>query len=188
MGLLGGDGMVANLHPPKRGLLGLCRFPLSACGDLRAIRRSGRSAQRREPNLLRRVGPFLKEFVKRKRFSSSWLRNGSAGRSHECLRLVGRPESCVLLVVAVSALVPVVVATGSCNRSFPSAIAPNTFLRKVPLTIPVSSSARSWTRTDADVSGANSSPEGPLHPEQRAAGLGHCWLMPPHPRSDSSWP
>src|SRR5262249_22621461 len=37
-------------------------------------------------------------------------------------------------------------------------------------------------------SGANSSPEGPLHPEQRAAGLGHYGLMPPHPRSDSSWP
>jgi len=74
------------------------------------------------------------------------------------------------------------------NRSFPSAIAPNTFLRKVPLTITVSSSAWSGTRADADVSGANSSPEGPLHPQRRAAGPGHCWLRPPHPRSDSSWP
>src|SRR5262245_32802333 len=30
--------MVANLHPPKRGPLCLCRFRLSTCGDLRAIR------------------------------------------------------------------------------------------------------------------------------------------------------
>jgi hypothetical protein len=30
--------MVANLHPPKRGPLCLCRFRPSACGDLRAIR------------------------------------------------------------------------------------------------------------------------------------------------------
>ena len=34
--------MVANLHPPKRGPLCLCRFRLSACGDLRAIRRCDR--------------------------------------------------------------------------------------------------------------------------------------------------
>ena len=136
----------------------------------------------------RRVGPFLKEFVKWKRFSSGWLRKGSAGRSLKFFRFVGREDSCVLLVVSVSGFVSVVVATGSCDRSFPSAIAPNTFLRKVPLTITVSSSAWSGTRADADVSGANSSPEGPLHPQRRAAGPGHCWLRPPHPRSDSSWP
>src|SRR4051812_22884309 len=32
--------MVANLHPPKRGPLCLCRFRPSACEDLRAIRLS----------------------------------------------------------------------------------------------------------------------------------------------------
>jgi hypothetical protein len=37
--------------------------------------------------------------------------------------------------------VSVVVASGSCDRSFQRAIAPNTFLREVPLTVFVSSSA-----------------------------------------------
>ena len=37
--------MVANLHPPKRGPLCPCRFLLSACGDLRAIRRWSDHAQ-----------------------------------------------------------------------------------------------------------------------------------------------
>src|SRR5262249_36278340 len=54
------------------------------------------------PKWLRRVGPFLKEFVKRKRFSSRWLRNGSAGRSRGFFRFVARAKSCVLLVVSVS--------------------------------------------------------------------------------------
>ena len=68
--------------------------------------------------------------------------------------------------------------------------------RDCSLHIPSQSTAREdceqfrpvTVRADADVSGANSSPSGPLHPERRAAGLGHRWLMPPHPRSDSSWP
>ncbi len=38
----------------------------------------------------------------------------------------------------------VVVATGSCDRSFHVAIAPNTFLREVPLTVSVSDSAWLW--------------------------------------------
>ena len=101
---------------------------------------------------------------------------------------VGRAEPCVLLVVSVSGLVSVVVAAGSCNRSFQTAIAPNSFLRKVPPTIIVSSSARFCDPADADVSGANSSPPGPLQPERRAAGLGRCWPRPPHPRSEPSWP
>jgi hypothetical protein len=77
---------------------------------------------------------------------------------------------------------------GKLQSFFSDAIAPNTFLRKVPPTILVGSSARQRTRADADVSGANSSPSGPLHPKRRAAGVGHCWLMPPHPRSEPSWP
>jgi hypothetical protein len=40
--------------------------------------------------------------------------------------------------------VSAVVAAGSCDRSFQCAIAPNTFLREVPLTVSVSSSARLW--------------------------------------------
>lgn len=37
-----------------------------------------------------------------------------------------------------------VVAVGSCDRSFLIAIAPETFLREVPLTVSVSSSAWLW--------------------------------------------
>jgi hypothetical protein len=78
--------------------------------------------------------------------------------------------------------------SGKLQSFFADAIAPNTFLRKVPLTMIVSSSARQRCQVDADVSGANSSPSGPLHPKRRAAGLGHGWPKPPHPRSEPSWP
>jgi len=132
--------------------------------------------------------PFLKEFVKRKRFSPGGSVTGAPGEVMNSSGCVGRAEPCVLLVVSVSGLVSVVVATGSCNRSFQTAIAPNSFLRKVPPTIIVSSSARFCDPADADVSGANSSPPGPLQPERRAAGLGRCWPRPPHPRSEPSWP
>src|SRR5262249_13158718 len=43
-------------------------------------------------------------------------------------------------------------------------------------------------KADADLSGANSSPSGPLHPTRRAAGLGPRWPRPPHPGHISSWP
>ena len=52
----------------------------------------------------------------------------------------------------------VVVATGSCDRSCQCAIAPNTFLREVPLT--GFREQLCLVVTDADVSGANSSREG----------------------------
>src|SRR5262245_24997059 len=42
VGLLGGDGMVANFHPPKRGPLCPCHFCVSTCGDLSAIRQADR--------------------------------------------------------------------------------------------------------------------------------------------------
>src|SRR5262249_33920185 len=45
-GLLGGDGMVAKRHLRQRGPVGLCLYHVSACGDLRAIRRWDRRAQR----------------------------------------------------------------------------------------------------------------------------------------------
>ena len=63
----------------------------------------------------------------------------------------------------------VIVAAGSCDRSCQRAIAPNTFLREVPLTAireqlcPVVA--------DTDLSGANSSPPGPLNPRHRVADL-----------------
>src|SRR5262249_42186398 len=53
MGLLGGDGMVANFHPPKRGPLCLCHFRLSTFGDLSAIRPPHRCTGRTSANLLR---------------------------------------------------------------------------------------------------------------------------------------
>src|SRR5689334_231244 len=49
---------------------------------------------------------------------------------------------------------------GKLQSFFSDAIAPNTFLRKVLLTITVSSSAWQRTRADADLSSANSSPSG----------------------------
>src|SRR5262249_3487982 len=60
---------------------------------------------------------------------------------------------------------------GKLRSFFADAIAPNSFLRKVPRTITVSSSARKRIRADADVSGANSSPQGPLHTQRRAGRL-----------------
>src|SRR4051812_1191191 len=45
------------------------------------------------------VGPFLKEFVKGKRFSSGLLRTGSAGRTSSVPWFIGRGQSRVLAVV-----------------------------------------------------------------------------------------
>src|SRR5262249_7819427 len=57
MGLLGGDGMVANFHPPKRGPLCLCHFRLSTCGDLSAIRPPHLCAHRNAATLVRTHRP-----------------------------------------------------------------------------------------------------------------------------------
>jgi hypothetical protein len=132
--------------------------------------------------------PFLKEFVKRKRFSPGWLRNGSARRRSRTLRVrrarrFPRSYCCVVLRARLGCR-----RYGKSQSFLSDAIAPNSFLRKVPPTCIVSSSARSRDRADADVSGANSSPPGPLQPERRAAGLGQCWPRPPHPRTESSGP
>ena len=77
---------------------------------------------------------------------------------------------------------------GKLQSFLSQAIAPNTFLREVPPTRAVGSSAGPWASADADLSSANSSPPGPLHPTRRAAGLGHGWPRPPHPGHISSWP
>ena len=55
------------------------------------------------------------------------------------------------------------------DRSCQRAIAPNTFLREVPLRVSVRGLCP--VVADTDLSGANSSPQGPLHPAGRAAGL-----------------
>ncbi len=60
---------------------------------------------------------------------------------------------------------------GKLRSFFSSAIAPNTFLREVPLTGSVSSSARFWQMLI--YLSANSSPFGPLQPTRRAD-----WLRP----------
>ena len=74
-------------------------------------------------------------------------------------------------------------------RSFLSnAIAPKSFLRKVPLAFTASSSAVILGAADADGSGANSSPSGPLYPGRRAADASRFTLNSPHPRSPTSWP
>jgi hypothetical protein len=77
---------------------------------------------------------------------------------------------------------------GKRQSFFADAIAPPTFLRKVPRTLAGRSSAGSSRRAEADLSRANSSPSGPLHPTRRAADLDHRWPKPPHPGPSSSWP
>jgi hypothetical protein len=133
-------------------------------------------------------GPFLKESVKRKRFSSGWFHNGSAGRKACILRVRCSRSSLRFFAVSFSGFVSVVVATGSCNRSFQRRLLPtHSFARyrsrESRVVLP-----DKLTRADADVSSANSSPQGPLHPERRAAGFGHRWPQPSHPRSATSWP
>ena len=83
MGLLGGDGMVANLHPPKRGPLCPCRFPLSACGDLSAIRLSALRS-RAPAGAVRHDGPGVRRFQARRRR----LADGRSDMAH--LDVVGR--------------------------------------------------------------------------------------------------
>jgi hypothetical protein len=56
---------------------------------------------------------------------------------------------------------------GKLQPFFACAVAPEPFLREVPLTFTVNSSAS--PEADADVSGANSSPYKPLHSPRRAA-------------------
>jgi hypothetical protein len=133
-----------------------------------SLARSGREKKAHGVSKRRRVGPFLKEFVKRKRFSSDRVRNGSAERGSRPFR-VGWSRS--MRRLSLFGLRLGCRRYGKLPSFFSSAIAPNSFLRKVPLTITVSSSARSRVRADADVSGANSSPVGPLHTQRRAGRL-----------------
>ena len=98
--------------------------------------------ERGTANLLRCVGPFLKEFVKGRWFSSGLLHNGSAGRRREFFRFVGRADPCLLLVVTVSGFVSVVVATGSCDRSLPTRLLPTHSFARYRSRPIVSSSAR----------------------------------------------
>jgi hypothetical protein len=54
---------------------------------------------------------FLKELVKRKRFPSGWLRNGSAGRMSGFPGFVGGGDSCVRTTVSFWGSGSVVVAS-----------------------------------------------------------------------------
>jgi len=95
-----------------------------------------------DANSLRRVGPFLKEFVKRKRFSSGRLRNASAERGSHPFRVcwsrsMPRSSRCLGFGLRLGCR-----RYGKLRSFFADAIAPNSFLRKVPLTRTVSSSAR----------------------------------------------
>ena len=103
------------------------------------------------------VGPFLKEFVKREAVAPGFLRSGSAWANRLSLS-VGHGH------IAGRRRRPGFERRLGCRRrgklqSFlSSAIAPNTFLRRVPPAIAVGGSARSSVRADADLSSANSSP------------------------------
>jgi hypothetical protein len=105
------------------------------------------------------------------------------------LGFVGRGDSCALTAVWSSGAESVVVASlREVAIVLFEAIVPNTFLREVPPTTAVSSSAGASASADADLSSANSSPSGPLQPEHRAADTGPCEPGPPHPGHISSWP
>ena len=124
--------------------------------------------------------PFLKEFVKPKRFPLGSLHTGSAVRNR-------------LFSVSCSSCRGFVTFFFDSSRSsslrevaivlFKRAIAPDTFLREVLLACPARGSASSWQTLI--YLAANSSPLWPLHSPHRAGWLG-TWLRPPHPRSDSS--
>ncbi len=68
------------------------------------------------------VGPFLKEIVKREAVSLGFLRSGSARANRLFLSVTS--ASRVVAVVLGSSVVSVVVAAGSCNRSFPARLLP----------------------------------------------------------------
>ena len=128
--------------------------------DLSAIRRTllRRFASRRK--VRRSRGPFLKEFVKRKRFSFGRLRTASAGAQVHFQ--VGRwvqcfPRSVCCLVFGLR-LGCSCFATGSCNRSFRTRLLPTHSFARYSLTLTVSSSAGLLPQADADLSSANSSP------------------------------
>ena len=125
------------------------------------------------------VTPFLKEFVKPKRFPLGSLPTGSAVRN--------RLFQLVVRVVGASSLFFDSSRSSSLREVaivlFKRAIAPDTFLREVLLACPARGSASSWQTLI--YLAANSSPLWPLHSPHRAGWLG-TWLRPPHPRSDSS--
>jgi hypothetical protein len=75
---------------------------------------------------------------------------------------------------------------GKLQSFFADAIAPNTFLREVPLTRAVSSSA---VQRQMQIY-LMRIPRRKGHSIQRVVqpGLDHFWRKPPHPRSPSSWP
>src|SRR5262249_22026895 len=121
------------------------------------------------------------------------LRGGSVsvalGGSHGFFGFLGRGDSCALTVVWLSDPDSVVVASlREVAIVLADAIAPNTFLREVPPTRAVNSSAGALASADADLSSANSSPPGPLQPKHRAADTDPCEPGPPHPGHISSWP
>jgi hypothetical protein len=87
-------------------------------------------------------GPFLKELVKQKQSPFGFLHTGSARRSH--LFCSSSSANRVRFIVALACFGFVSVSSLRCGKLqsfFSKAIAPNTFLREVPLTVAVSSSA-----------------------------------------------
>jgi hypothetical protein len=132
------------------------------------------------------VGPFLKEFVKLKRFPFGLVRNGSAWRCRLVLwvqwsRCIAGSYRFHFFGIRLGCR-----RCGKLQSFFSDAIAPNTFLREVPLTLAVSSSAvQRQTRIYLV-----RIPHRKGHSIQRDVlpGFDPCGRKPPHPRSDSSWP
>jgi len=103
--------------------------------------------------------------------------------------LVGRGGPCALAFVSSSGSDSVVVAS---LREVAIVLVPGDCPQHIPSRGTAHESRGQLRRAqgpaDADLSSANSSPPGPLHPTRRAAGLGHGWPRPPHPGHISSWP
>src|SRR5262245_43686699 len=106
----------------------------------------------------RRGGPFLKESVKRNRFFSGLVCTDRARRTAPVFLV--RWAGCLLRSCCglVGGLRLGCRRHGKLQSFFADAIAPHTFLRKVPRASIASSSARKRLRADADVASANSSP------------------------------
>ncbi len=139
------------------------------------------------PKALRLSGPFLKEFVKPKQFPTGFLRTESVWR---CFLFLVRRARRILsaFFVFLSGIVSVVVATGSCNRSFPARLLPTHSFARYRSRGAVSSSAGSSVRQTRNYLVRIPPCKG--HSIQSVVRLAFppCGWKPPHPGPDSSWP
>ncbi len=137
-----------------------------------------------------RVGPFLKESVKRKRSPSGFFRNGSAWRGYVLACVHGRvndSDGCgchcfgvfVSVVVASLREVAIVLFSGDCSQHIPSRGTAHDSREQLCLVIGRGRCVFIWCEFLAVRA----------TPYRASCGLPWRFLAEaPHPRSDSSWP